>query len=287
VEHLLQQKDSRLYEAVTHGAYTGNAAQVVNQFGSVEMQQVLSRFTPKVRTDNATDQRWVYPADYDLNQQVDNFDKLRIIIADPLSAEAQSAQMAVNRRKDRTINTAFFGDAKTGIEGGTTTSFGTTVTTSGGRNVSVSIGGTTSGLNVAKLREARRALMAFNNDFEMDTAYVAVTANEYDDLLGEIQVISLDFNERPVMQDGKIVRFLGFNFIHTELLTTGTDDAAGTSTAIPCWLKTGMHCGMWNGVGTDIHQRHDLTGDPWEVTTKITLGATRTQENKVIRIWCR
>jgi hypothetical protein len=251
------------------------------------MQSVQSRFTPKTRTDVSTDQRWVYPASYDLNQAVDNFDKLKIIIADPLSQEAQVARNAVNRRKDNTILGAFFGTSKTGIEGGTSTAFGTGLTSAGGRNVAVSLGGTTSGLNVAKMREAKRALMAFNNDLSNDAAYIAVTANEHDDLLGEIQVISLDFNETPVMKEGLITRFLGFNLIHTELLTTGTDDASGTSTQVPCWVKSGMHCGIWNDINNDIHQRHDLTGDPWEITTTVTLGATRTQENKIIRIWCR
>jgi hypothetical protein len=251
------------------------------------MQQVASRFTPKTRTDGATDQRWVYPASYDLNQNVDTFDKLKIIIADPLSQEAVAARSAVNRRKDNTILSAFFGTAKTGIEGGTSTTFGATVTTSGGRNVAVNTGGTSSNLNVAKLREARRALMAFNNDLSTDPAFVAVTADEHDALLGEIQVISLDFNETPVMKEGMITRFLGFNFIHTELLTTGTDDQSSTSTQVPCWVKSGMHCGIWNDIKNDIHPRHDLVGDPMEITTTITLGATRTQENKVIRIWCR
>jgi hypothetical protein len=288
VEHLLQQQDSRLYDAVMHGSYVGQSAQVVNQFGQVAMQPVVSRFTPKVRTDVATDQRWVYPASYDLNQSVDNFDKLKIIIADPLSQEAQAARNAVNRQKDNNIIAAFFGTAKTGIEGGTSTTFGTTVTTTaGGRNVAVSTGGATSSLNVAKLREARRALTSFNNDMDSDPMYIAVTSKEQDALLGEIQVTSLDFNDSPVLKDGKITRFLGFNFIQTELLTTGTDDAAGTSNQIPAWMKSGMHCGIWNDINNDIHQRHDLVGDPWEISTTITLGSTRTQENKIIRIWCR
>ncbi len=288
VEHLLQQTDSRLYEAVTHGSYVGQSAQVVNQFSSIEMQAVASRFSPKNRTDTTTAQRWVYPASYDLNQAVDNFDKLKIIIADPLSQEAVAARNAVNRRKDNTILAGFFGTNKTGIEGGTSTTFDTVVTTTaGGHNVAVSTGGTTTSLNVAKLREARRALMAYNNDMDNDPSFIAVTAKEHDALLGEIQLTSLDFNDTPVLVSGKIKSFLGFNFIHTELITTGTDDAAGTSNQIPCWVKSGMHCGIWNDINNDIHQRHDLTGDPWEITTTITLGATRTQENKCLRIWCR
>jgi len=288
VEHLLQQTDARIYPAVMHGSYVGQSAQVVNQFGTIAMQPVVSRFTPKVRTDAPTDQRWVYPLSYDANQSVDNFDKLKIIIADPLSQEAVVARNAVNRQKDLSLINAFFGTAKTGIEGGTSTVFGTTVTTTaGGRNVAVSTGGATSNLNVAKLREARRALMSFNNDMENDPSFIAVTSTEHDALLGEIQVTSLDFNDTPVLVAGRIKQFMGFNFIQTELLTTGTDDAAGTSRQIPAWVKSGMHCGMWNDITNDIHQRHDLVGDPWEITTTITLGSTRTQENKIIRIWCR
>ncbi len=89
------------------------------------------------------------------------------------------------------------------------------------------------------------------------------------------------------MTDGKVTRFLGINFIHYESLTTGTDDGAGTSTAVPLWAKSGMHVGMWNDIETKVSQRDDIRGLPWQVYAKMTVGATRIEEKKMIKIWCR
>jgi hypothetical protein len=48
-----------------------------------------------------------------------------------------------------------------------------------------------------------------------------------------------------------------------------------------------MHFGMWNDVTTDITQRKDLQGLPWQAYVYMTAGATRIEENKVVRIWAR
>ena len=36
----------------------------------------------------------------------------------------------------------------------------------------------------------------------------------------------------PVLREGRIERFLGVEFIHSERLPTGTDDQSGTSTKV-------------------------------------------------------
>jgi hypothetical protein len=60
------------------------------------------------------------------------------------------------------------------------------------------------------------------------------------------------------MQDGRISRFLGINFIYCELAETVL---AGTNeVTIPVWVKSGMHLGMWNEITTDISQRKDIQG---------------------------
>ena len=70
-------------------------------------------------------------------------------------------------------------------------------------------------------------------------------------------------------------------------MTTGTDDAAGTSTQVPMWLKSGMGLGVWGDIMTDVSQRKDLTSLPWQVYVKLTIGATRLEEKKVVKIWSR
>lgn len=280
IQLLLQQKQSRLRRAVTEGSYVGEQASPVDQVGKVEMQAVTTRFSPITRVDAPVDRRWVQPSSYDLPQLIDTFDKLKMI-TDPQSSYVQNALQAANRQFDRLIIAAFFGTAATGKTGSTSTTF------PAGNQVAVNFGaGSNVNLSVAKLREAKRILMAAEVDLETDPLYCAVTADQHDALLAEIQVISMDYNfardGMPVMKEGKIDRFLGFEFIHTELL----QNDATPYRRIPCWAKSGMHLGLWGDAQTDVDRRKDLTGLPWQVYCWMQAGATRLEENKIVEIKC-
>ena len=76
------------------------------------------------------------------------------------------------------------------------------------------VGGTDSGLNVAKLRRAKRL---------MDAAGVPATertfvhnANGLETLLGETSTTSSDFNSVKALVNGELNTFLGFNFVMIE-----------------------------------------------------------------------
>ena len=277
VNILLQQKGSKFRGAVSEGSYVGEQASPVDQVGVIEAQEVTSRFAPMGRVDAPLDRRWVFPSDFDLPQLVDHFDKLRLI-SDPESTYVTNAVYALGRKIDAKIAAAFTGTAKTGVQGATSTSF------TAGNEVDVSFGATNSKLSVAKLREVKRLMMANHVDFEAEPAFVGITAADHDALLNEITVISSDFNGgvKPVLQDGKVTHFMGFNFIHCELIETllaGTNEVT-----LPVWVKSGMHLGMWNDINTSVSQRHDLQGEPYQVYAKGTFGATRLDEKKVYAI---
>lgn len=285
VELLLQQKGSKLRNAVMSGSHVGKQASPVDQIASISASRVTQRFADMPRTDATVDRRWVFPVDYDVNQMIDSFDKLRLV-TDPSSKYVENAVYALGREIDDEIISAFFGTAKTGEQGATSTSF------LAGNVVGVNTGGTDSGMNVPKLRAAKKLLMSHEVDLDNDPIYCAITSKEHDELLNEIQVISSDFNggERPVLQDGKVTRFLGINFIHCERLATeadGTDDQSGSSVQIPMWAKSGMYLGIWNDIEKDISQRKDIQGLPWQAYLKMTIGATRLEEKKIVKIWCQ
>lgn len=278
IQLLLQQKGSKLSGKVMSGSHVGKQASPVDQIGAINMSPVGSRFSPLTRTDAPVDRRWVYPLDFDLMQQIDSFDKLRLL-TDPESSYVQNAVYAAGRQMDDIIIDAMFADAKTGETGGTTTSF------PAGNQVAVNFGAAANtGLTVAKLREAKRLLMANEVDLESEELIAIVTAKQHDDLLKEIQIISSDFNgDRPVLVEGKVTRFLGINIIHCERL-----DLDGSSyRRIPVYAKSGMYLGKWNGeYKTDISQRKDLSGLPWQSYVYMTMGATRIEEKKVMEIKC-
>jgi len=283
VELLLQQKGSKLANFVTRGSYVGKQASPVDQFGAIEASAVTGRFQPITRTDASTDRRWVFPSDFDVMQQIDTFDRLRTI-NDPKGLYVQNALYAMGRKMDDVIIAAATGDAKTGESAGTTTTFSTTATTSGGNRVAVDFGASGNvGLTVFKLREAKMRLMANQVDLDNDQLICVISAKQHDDLLAQVQVISSDFNghERPVLMDGKVSRFLGIDFVHSERLAT-------TSSHRRCLIfaKSGMHLGQWNGFTSDVSQRKDIKGLPWQCYLYATFGATRLEEKKVFEILC-
>ena len=277
IELLLQQKGSKLSGTVDTGSYVGKQASPVDQMGAIEASKVTGRFQPMGRVDPPTDRRWVFPIDYDLPQLFDNFDKLRMVI-DPKSKAVMNAVMALGRKKDLEILTAITAAAKTGETGSTSTIF------TAANEVDVAEGGANSRLNVAKLKLLKEKMMANHVDFDAEQVYVGLTAKDHGALLNEVQIISSDFNggDRPALKDGKVTSFLGFNFIHCELIETVL---AGTNeVTLPAWVKSGMHLGQWNDITTSISQRNDLQGEPWQAYVYMTIGATRIEENKVYAI---
>lgn len=279
IELLLQQMGSRLRMGVEEDQYKGKSAMVVEQVGAVEPVIRATRHadTPLIETPH--DSRWVNPVDYEWADLIADIDKVRRL-TDPQSAYARNGAVALGRAMDREIITAFFGDARTGIDGGTLTSFDTA-----NQQVAATVGGGGSavGMNVEKLRRAKRILMANEVDIDNDKLFVAITAQQHDDLLAETQAISLDFNTRPVLVEGRIMGFMGFNFIHTELLqteTTGNNDRR-----CPAWAMSGMHMGLWNEIMTRIDERKDKSYET-QVFVRGTFGATRKEEGKVVEILC-
>lgn len=276
IELLLQQKGSKLRDHVTSGSYIGEQASPVDQFDAIEMQAVTGRFEPMGRVDADADRRWVLPNDFDLPQMIDRFDKLRLL-TDPESSYVQNAVHAAGRKIDDLIIDAFFADAKTGKSGSTSTSI------LAGNQIAVNYGASSNtGLTVAKLREARKILKAHEVDMEADMITCVVTAEQEDNLLAEAQVISMDYNDKPVLVDGRLKTFLGMNFVHCERL-----DVDGSSyRRVPVFAKSGMHLGVWNDITTDISQRKDIKSLPFQSYVYMTMGATRLEEKKIVEIKC-
>jgi len=267
---LLQQRGSKLRDCVTMGSYTGKAAKAVEQIGSVTAQKRTSRHsdTPLISTPH--DARWVFPTDYEWADLIDDQDKLRMLI-DPTSPYAQNGAYALGRAMDSDIITAALGTSKTGENGTTSTAF----------SASQQIASGSAGLTVAKLREAKKILLANEVDVENDPLYIAVTAKQLDDMLGTTQVTSADYNTVKALVQGQVDTFMGFKFVQTELL--GVDGSSDRR--VIAWAKSGIHCGVWNDINGKVTERADKSYSN-QVYVKGTFGATRTEEGKVVEILC-
>lgn len=287
-EMLVQQSGGRLREAVTTGNYEGSeSARYVNQVGTTRPNKNLARLSGTPLNDIPADSRWIFPNEYDHASYITKQDEVRLMI-DLKGPYVMAAHEAMGRAEDEELLLSFFADAKTGKTGATTTSFPGTqivpVTTGGG--------GSNVGLNVPKLRAAKVKLKQAGVDLRSDQIFMAITAEDEDDLLNEIQIISDEYKAlRPVFDDnGNLMRFMGINFIQIELAdATSYPDAAAALVngsghrLLPMWVKSGIHLGYWNRLYTRVDERPDLRY-AWQMYTRQVLGGTRTQEKKVVQV---
>lgn len=298
---LLQQQGSKLRGAVQNMAFKGKAASVAEQFGSVSPVRNQSRHSDTPLISTPQDKRWMYPNDYDWADLVDSQDKLRMLI-DPTSSYAMAGAWAMGRAIDDEIISAFFNANNTGENG--TTSTGTLYAFgSNSQSVAATVGAAAAtGLNIAKLRRAKRILMEGLVDIDNDQLYAVISAKQHDDLLNEAQAISLEYNTKPVLVDGKITSFMGFNFIHSEripgssgfntainpAISTGSTDGTyttGSRWMVPVFARSGLAMGVWNDITTSIDRRPDKRNS-YQVYVTGTFGATRLEEKRCVIINC-
>jgi Phage capsid protein len=278
---LLQQWGSLLRGKVDEGFHVGKMASPINQLGALSLRAPTGRFAPLASEDQDYVRRWVFPLEREMAPRVDSFDQLQTII-DPKSAIVMASANAVGRAWDDAIIASATGPAQVGQDASALT---TETFTTASYQVSATFGSnsTASGLTVAKLIEARRILRHFHNDLDRDLPVLVIGSQQESDLLNQVQVVSTEFQDTPVLKDGKIVRFLGFDVVVSERLPQTT---VGTTRGAFVAVKSGLYLGMWKEQETRIDRRVDLSGQPWQIYTAVMYGATRTQLGKVVQILC-
>ena len=280
LELKLQQLGSLLRGKVREGFHVGKMASPINQIGAVSLQAPTGRFAPIGRVDAGFTRRWVFPQDGDLPQLIDSFDELKTIV-DPKSMYVENASMAVGRAWDDCLIVNADGTAQTGqdaanLSSETWASFSSAYTVAHDFKASA-----TTGLTVAKLIEAKRIFRHNHVILEQDPVTLVIGSTQESDLLNQAQVVSTDFNDRPVLVDGKITRFMGFDIVVSERLKVTSSDRYCLA-----WCKSGMYLGIWRDVTNRVTIRDDLSSQPYQLYTMVSYGATRTQPGKVLEILC-
>jgi hypothetical protein len=255
-------------------------ASPVNQVGSVALQAPAGRFAPMPRVDAQFVRRWVFPQEGELPQLLDSFDELQTIV-DPKSAYVEAAAYAVGRAWDDCIIAAATGTAQLGQDAASLTS--ETFATANFQIASTFGSSSASGLTVAKIIEARRILRHYHNDLDSDPVTLVIGSQQESDPLNQVEVVSTEYNDRPVLVDGKIKRFLGCDVVVMERLPQTT---VGSVRGVLMFVKSGMYLGIWKDMMNRISIRNDLSAEPWQVYTQAMFGATRTQPGKVLQILC-
>jgi hypothetical protein len=275
---------SKLRGRVREGFHVGKQASPINQIAAIQSKAPAGRFAPKNRTDADFTRRWVFPADREIDQLIDSYDELRTIV-DPKSQYSTNAAMAFGRDYDDALIAASFGTAQTGTDNASlvaeTFNNASTVANAGFQVVSTFSSTAAVGLTVAKLIEARRTFRHYHVDLESDPVGLVIGSQQEADLLNQVQVVSTEFNDKPVLVDGQVRRFMGFDIIVSERL-----NVASTTRQCIAFAKSGLYLGIWKDTYNRVSIRNDLSGEPYDLFSSHSFGATRTQPGKVLQVSC-
>lgn len=274
----LQQRQSKLRGRVMEGAHVGKMASPIQYIGNIQMKAPSGRFAPIERQDVDFTRRWVVPVDKEASQLIDTFDKLKLL-QDPTSQYSDVAAAAVAREWDDRIIGAAFAAATIGVDpGGLSTE---TFDTTKWQIASTFGAAAATGCTVAKMIEARRVFRKAQVDVEMEPMTWITNSQGESDLLNQVTVVSTEYNDRPTLVDGVVRRFMGFDIIYSERLTSTSSVRQNIAL-----VKSGAYLGIWKDTENDIDRRKDLSGLPYQLWTAMSSGATRLEPGRLLQVLC-
>lgn len=282
---LLQQKTSKIRGRCASGMHVGKMASPVQQIGVLEAKAPAGRYAPLNFQIPQYTRRWVFPTDREIPVPLDTFDELRTIV-DPKSQINEAVVAAYNRFFDDILIAAANGTASTGVDASSlsTESFASTASTSGGYLVVDTFGASAStGMTYPKLVEAWRVMAHAQVDLDMEQPCVLIGSQQEDDLKKQQEAISQEYNDKGVVNSGRITRLAGFDMVRTERLNTSSSNTLRNCLA---FVPSGLYLGLWKDMAVRIDNRVDLSSQPWQLYSMASAGATRTQLFKIVQINC-
>jgi hypothetical protein len=270
---LSQQKGSRLRNCVLLKTGVVGEDTYMDQIGKTEAVDLTTRHqdTPIVNTEYQRRKISMIPSAW--NDLID-WQDLEKMLTDPKSQYALNAAYALGRKMDARIIAKAFDTAYVGKEGSSTESFPSA-------NV-VAVGA--SGMTLAKLLAAKEILD--NNDVDPEEErYVTVCSKQIQDMLKIDEFISADYNTVKALVAGARTpfTFLGFTFVPISSSLLATD--SNSYRRVICWAKNGLGLALSSDIMTRADERKDKNYAV-QVYAKMSSGATRLDEDKVVEIKC-
>ena len=234
----------------------------MEQVAARPMKRRTVRHAPVVPTDPDLRRRWITMIDYDDYAIFDKQDQLKTLL-DPKNAFNRSLIMGGNRLKDQVRIDAAIADTYYGKDGSSTVSISTPIANGG------------TGLTQAKLRQINENYDTNNVDPD-EEKFLIIGPKDHTDLLKLSEVVSKDFNDRPVLVKGRVEYWMGHKIIVSNLLST----TSGITKCIS-FVRSGLGIAFAMDFNLSVDQRVDLTGKPWQASANISVGAARLEETKV------
>jgi len=150
--------------------------------------------------------------------------------------------------------------------------------------VANSIGGATTNMNIAKLREAKRLLDKGN--VPPDGRHIIIHANGLSNLLSETSVTSSDFNSVKALVQGEINTYLGFTFhVLGDRSEGGLPIDGSLDRTCFAFHKDAVGYGEGIGMRTEINYIAEKTS--WLVNEVFSAGAVAIDDEGIVKITCR
>ena len=277
---LVQQRGSKLRNAVMVDSDVVGKKKFVGQIGTTNATVRSSRHADSPLVNSPHARRAYTLTDYEWGDLIDDADRVRMLI-DPTDAYSQNAAWAMGRAMDDEIITAATGNALTGSAATTSTSHSSDGGTQIANTYVESGSATAAGLTVGKLRKARQVLTA-NEVAPDEKLYIAVRAQQIQDLLTDEEVTSGDYNTIRALVNGELDTYMGFTFVHTERLANVTSTDVTTCFA---WAESALVLGVGADVRAQIAPRADKAFSTY-IYLSMSIGATRLEGKKVVDIQC-
>lgn len=299
VMHLSQQSESRLFPYCRQESQNAESA-FYDRIGLREAKDKEGRHSKVTYSNTPHSRRMVTMLDkYDADL-VDNEDKLRTIMnLDNEYAVAIAQSLA--RELDKIIIDAAVGSAYGGKKG-------TDVIALPDAQKIVAFDGTAvtgTGLNVDTLRAVKKKFHQNEAVKKGEMIIFAYAAQQMDDLLGNTEVTSADYNSVKALVQGEVDTFMGFKFVQLELLnfteaaiTYNKDNGAVNSVnngtlalgeGRVCFAFTNKRAllastgKMVEGKITEMAEYHYAK----QVYGSLTMGSTRMEEVQVVAVYCK
>lgn len=290
----LNQTKSLLFPTAMRRDVSGDKVKIDNLISNSTPRRKAARDELHTRDTTGFDGIWVAKDEpYYLSTSQDTEDQLQTAV-DLKGAETMNHAGTIARGRDMAFLYGFFGDLITGKTGTTLNAF------PAGNIVPATLqsDGTTgaaTGMNVAKVRRARRILA--QNYVDMSKRfYLVLTALQVEQLTQDAKAINRDYTDVTNAiwsADGKqLISLAGFTIVEMELsnplLSTAADltfDAVNSIRHCPFYTEDGMVAAVWEELFTrvaDDFQRHF----GYQVYSRTDLVCSRTDQNRCGYIDC-
>lgn len=255
-----------------------------------EMTEDTTRYGDNPVSEIPHDNRRISLRHFELGKYIDPKDLMKVV-SDPSNGYTQELLKSGKRKRDDFIIEKYFADAYTGKEGAVNISYtrppdgendihiqvgalsaghSNPITTAGRYELTgattegVSVGanfdgagGTASGLTIEKLKALRTAMLRIEAIQQDDILPMVMTSYQFEDLLGQDEVINADYSVRKNLAEGNVTTFMGYRFILSErlLLSSG---AGGDE----------RRCMVFTPKALKLTIGEDLKGDMWKDPSK-------------------